>query len=147
MAIDEKLASHVRTALSDTRQVHEVKMFGGIGFMLNGNMVAATSDRGLLVRVGEPGETQALARPGAEPMLMNGRTMRGYIRVKGTLDARSVKSWLRLARAFVETLPAKKPAKKPMKRPATDDPARKQAAPKPTPKKTAAESSRKRSVR
>lgn len=108
MAIDQKLTDHVRTALSDAKPVREIKMFGGIGFMLNGNMVAATSDRGLLVRVGEPGEPEALARPGAEPMLMNGRKMKGYIRVKGTLDARSVKAWLRLARAFVETLPAKK---------------------------------------
>jgi len=107
MAIDQKLTDHVRAALSDAKPVREVKMFGGIGFMLNGNMVAATSDRGLLVRVGEPGELEALTRPGAEPMLMNGRKMKGYIRVKGTLDARSVKAWLRLARAFVETLPAK----------------------------------------
>lgn len=108
MAIDEKLANHVRSALADASQVREVKMFGGLGFMLNGNMVAASSDRGLLVRVGEPGEAEALARPGAQLMLMNGRKMRGYVRVTEKLDARSVKSWLRLARAFVETLPAKK---------------------------------------
>jgi len=134
MAIDEKLSEHVRTALSDVDQVREVKMFGGIGFMLNGNMVAATSDRGLLVRVGEPGETEALSRPNAEPMLMNGRVMKGYIRIKGTLDARSVKSWLRLARAFVETLPAKQAAAKPK-------PKRTVAEPKP--KRTAAEPKRK----
>jgi TfoX/Sxy family transcriptional regulator of competence genes len=107
MANDEKLAAHVRAALADASPVREVKMFGGLGFMLNGNMVAATSDRGLLVRVGAPGEGEALTRPGAQPMVMNGRKMTGYIRVTGTLDGRSVKSWLRLARAFVETLPAK----------------------------------------
>ena len=112
MAIDEKLATHVRAALADATRVHEVKMFGGIGFMLNGNMVAAVSDRGLLVRVGERGQAEALGRPGADPMVMNGRKMKGYIRIKTALDARSVKSWLRLARAFVETLPPK-PAKKP----------------------------------
>ncbi|UJR86158.1 TfoX/Sxy family protein [Sandaracinus amylolyticus] len=107
MAIDEELAGHVRAALADASQVREVKMFGGLGFMLKGHMIAASSDRGLLVRVGEPGEAEALAKPGAEPMVMNGRTMRGFVRVAGTLDARSVESWLRLARAFVETLPAK----------------------------------------
>ncbi len=113
MAIDEKLTQHVRAALAGVERVHEVKMFGGIGFMLNGNMIAAASDRGLLVRVGEVGAPEALTRPGAQPMSMNGRIMKGYIRISGTLDARSVKSWLRLARAFVETLPAKKrPAKK-----------------------------------
>jgi TfoX/Sxy family transcriptional regulator of competence genes len=110
MAIDEKLANQVRAALADASPVREVKMFGGLGFMLNGNMIAAVSDRGLLVRVGEPGEAEALGRPGAELMVMNGRAMKGYVRVKTALDARAVKSWLRLARAFVETLPAKKTA-------------------------------------
>ena len=112
MAIDEKLTTQVRSALADASPVREVKMFGGVGFMLNGNMVAAASDRGLLVRVGEQHEAEALARPGAEAMVMNGRTMKGYIRVKTALDARSVKSWLRLARSFVDTLPAKRSAAK-----------------------------------
>jgi TfoX/Sxy family transcriptional regulator of competence genes len=107
MAIDEKLSGHVRAALAGADGVSEVKMFGGIGFMLNGNMVAAASDRGLLVRVGEAGRAEALAR-GAAPMIMNGRTMKGYFRITGKLDARTVKSWLRPACAFVETLPTKK---------------------------------------
>jgi len=111
MAIDEKLAARVRAALADTGAVREVKMFGGLGFMLNGNMIAACSERGLLVRVGKPGEPEALAR-GAQPMVMNGRKMSGFVRVSGTPDGRAVKSWLRLARAFVETLPAKKAGKK-----------------------------------
>src|SRR5262245_50419580 len=98
MAIEEKLASHVRATLADASQGRQVRMAGGLGLMLNGNMVAAASDRGLLVRVGEPGEADALARPGAQQMVMNGRKMRGYVRVTGPLDARSVKSWLRLAR-------------------------------------------------
>jgi TfoX/Sxy family transcriptional regulator of competence genes len=116
MAIDEKLATQVRAALADASPVREVKMFGGLGFMLNGNMIAATSDRGLLVRVGAQGEAEALARPGAEPMIMNGRTMKGYVRIKAVPDARSVKSWLRLARAFVDTLPAKKTAARPKRK-------------------------------
>lgn len=113
MAIDEKLAAFVRNALTDASSVREVKMFGGLGFMLNGNMIAATSDRGLLVRVGEQQEAAALTRPGAESMLMNGRKMKGFIWVKTALDARTVKSWLRLARSFVETLPVKEVAAKP----------------------------------
>ena len=114
MAIDEKLAGRVRVALADAGAVREVKMFGGLGFMLNGNMLAAASDRGLLVRVGEPGIVEALER-GAQPMIMNGRKMKGFVWVPGTADGRAVKSWLRLARTFVETLPAKnvsKPARK-----------------------------------
>ena len=116
MAIDEKLATQVRAALADASPVREVKMFGGLGFMLNGNMIAAASDRGLLVRVGEQHEAEALARPGAELMVMNGRTMKGFIRVKTALDARSVKSWLRLARSFVSTLPAKTTVARPKRK-------------------------------
>jgi TfoX/Sxy family transcriptional regulator of competence genes len=107
MAIDEKLSDQVRAALAGKDGVGEVKMFGGIGFMLNGNMVAAASDRGLLLRLGETGQVEALGR-GAQPMIMNGRTMKGYVRVTDELDARAVKSWLRLAVAFVDTLPPKK---------------------------------------
>jgi TfoX/Sxy family transcriptional regulator of competence genes len=109
MAIDEKQADQIRAALTDAASVREVKMFGGLGFMLNGNMVAASSHRGLLVRVGEKGVSAALAR-GAQPMIMNGRQMKDFVWITGTLDARRIKAWLRTARAFVETLPAKKPA-------------------------------------
>lgn len=117
MAIDEKVATYVRDALADATAVSEVKMFGGIGFMLNGNMVAAASHRGLLLRVGAASMPEALAR-GAEQMVMNGRTMKDYARVTETLDGRSVQRWLRLARAFVETLPPKdekKPGPEPAK--------------------------------
>jgi TfoX/Sxy family transcriptional regulator of competence genes len=115
MAIDEKLAGHVRLALADAGPVREVKMFGGLGFMLNGNMVAAASERGLLVRVGEAGAAEAFER-GAQPMIMNGRTMKGFVWVPGTSDGRVVKTWLRRARTFVETLPAKETAEKPKRK-------------------------------
>ena len=115
MAIDEKLAGHVRVALADAGPVREVKMFGGLGFMLNGNMVAATSDRGLLVRVGEPGMAEALAH-GARPMIMNGRKMKDFAWAPGAPDGRAVKSWLRRARAFVDTLPAKNAVSKPQRK-------------------------------
>lgn len=113
MAIDEELSAQVRSALANESEVSEIKMFGGIGFMLSGNMLAAASDRGLLVRVGEAAEEKALSRPGAKLMVMNGRAMTGYVRVdSATLDARKVQAWLRMARAFVSTLPPKKKKKK-----------------------------------
>jgi TfoX/Sxy family transcriptional regulator of competence genes len=115
LAIDEKLAKYVRAALAEAGPVREVKMFGGLGFMLNGNMVVACSDRGLLVRVGEQGLAHALAR-GAEPMIMGGRQMKGFVLVPGTAPARSVASWVRVARVFIETLPPKKDAAKPKAR-------------------------------
>jgi len=109
MALDEKLNASVRAALAaHGRAVHEVKMFGGIGFMLNGNMIAAASDRGLLVRVGAEQHAKALTRRGASPMLMRGREMPGYVRVASEgLDARAVATWLRMAYDHVARLPAK----------------------------------------
>jgi TfoX/Sxy family transcriptional regulator of competence genes len=81
MTFDDNLAASVRAALAGTGAVREVKMFGGIGFMLNGNMVAGASKRGLLLRVGKDRQGDALAQPGARPMVMRGRTMEGYIYV------------------------------------------------------------------
>jgi TfoX/Sxy family transcriptional regulator of competence genes len=108
MAGEEELVASVRAALADTREVREVKMFGGIGFMLHGNLVAAASRRGLLLRVGKDRQAEALDRPGARPMVMNGRTMGGYIHVDPpALKGRAVQAWLPLAVAFVQTLPAK----------------------------------------
>src|SRR6202011_3254182 len=113
MAFDDALAASVRAALAGTGAVREVKMFGGIGFMLNGNLVAAASKRGLLVRVGKERQGDALARAGARPMVMRGRTMDGYIYVDPpALTGRAVQAWLRLAIDFVHTLPPKKTAAK-----------------------------------
>jgi TfoX/Sxy family transcriptional regulator of competence genes len=110
---EEQLADRVHSALVGAGTVREVKMFGGIGFMLNGNLVAAASKRGLLVRVGKERQGDALARAGARPMVMRGRTMGGYIYVDPpALTGRSVRAWLRLAVDFVQTLPSRKPAAK-----------------------------------
>ncbi len=63
MADDQELASGVQTVLAGVGDIREVRMFGGIGFVLNGNMVAALSPRGLLLRVGKDRqEALALAR-------------------------------------------------------------------------------------
>ena len=62
---DQELAASVRAALLGAGTIREVKMFGGIGFMLNGNLIAGASNRGLLVRVGKAREREALAQPGA----------------------------------------------------------------------------------
>jgi TfoX/Sxy family transcriptional regulator of competence genes len=107
--IDDKLAESIRTALTDVAAVTEVKMFGGIGFMLNGNLLAGASTRGLLLRVGKHRSADALKKPGARPMVMRGRTMEDYIYVDSpALNTRAVKSWIRIAIAFVDTLPPKK---------------------------------------
>jgi TfoX/Sxy family transcriptional regulator of competence genes len=92
-------------------------MFGGIGFMLQGNLVVAASRRGLLVRVGKDGQVNALAQSGARPMVMGGRTMDGYIYVDPpALNKKSVEKWIRMASAYVLTLPPKAPGKTKAKR-------------------------------
>jgi TfoX/Sxy family transcriptional regulator of competence genes len=89
-------------------------MFGGIGFMLNGNLLAGASPRGLLLRVGKERQAEALGRPGARPMVMRGRAMAGYVRVDPpALNGRTVRAWLRLALPYVQTLPPKSAARKP----------------------------------
>jgi TfoX/Sxy family transcriptional regulator of competence genes len=125
-AVKDRLIAEVRAALSSAAaDVREVKMFGGVGFMFRGNLMAAASARGLLVRVGPPGEVEALARRGATLMVMRGRPMPGYVRVEPTaLEARAVKSWMKLALAFAETLPPKASRKKtvPAQRPKSRTP-------------------------
>jgi TfoX/Sxy family transcriptional regulator of competence genes len=110
MVLEQKLPTYVRGALAGAGTLREVKMFGGIGFMLNGNLIAGASRRGLLARVGKQRKAVALARRGARPMVMRGRTMEDYIYVDPpALNERAVKAWLQLAVDFVQTLPRKSP--------------------------------------
>jgi TfoX/Sxy family transcriptional regulator of competence genes len=112
----DDLAANVRAALAGRANVREVRMFGGIGFMLNDNMIAATSKRGLLVRVGRERQHDALSRPGARLMEMRGRVMEGYVYVDPpALTAGATEELLRLALAFVQTLPPKASGSKPVR--------------------------------
>jgi hypothetical protein len=111
---DDPMIGRLRTALEGL-PIREQKMFGGTCFMLSGSMLVGTSKRGLLVRVGKDAHATAVARPHAKPMEMGGRAMEGYVFVDeaGTKSAKDLNGWLKLARAFVETLPPKeaKPSK------------------------------------
>jgi TfoX/Sxy family transcriptional regulator of competence genes len=112
MAFD--LAVSMRNAFLGVPAVGEVKMFGGIGFMLNGNLLAGASKRGLLVRVGKEHQAEALAQPGARPMVMRGRTMEGYIYIDPpALNDEAVLKWIEIATRFVRTLPPKPAGAKP----------------------------------
>jgi TfoX/Sxy family transcriptional regulator of competence genes len=108
MSVD-RLAERVRTAFA-AKSFSEQPMFGGIAFMLNGNMTVSVSRRGLLARVGKDGYAAALKRKGARPMIMGGRTMSGYVFVDedGTKTDRDLKGWLDTALKHISTLPAKK---------------------------------------
>lgn len=110
MAYDEDLANRLRELLSAEDTVTEKKMFGGLAFLVGGNMsVAASRNGGLLVRI-DPADTDAcLARPHVELMTMGGRTMDGWITVSpdGLKTKRELASWVKRSLAFVRTLPAK----------------------------------------
>jgi len=92
-------------------------MFGGIGFMLNGNMIVGTSKRGLLVRVGKDRHDTALARPGASAMEMRGRKIEGYVFVApDSLGDAALRGWLDLALAHARELPLKPSKAKPKRK-------------------------------
>ena len=110
MAQDDKdiLAARVRAALAN-ELTSEQRMFGGVAFMLGGNMLCCASRRGLMVRVGREQEPLALERPHAAPCLGTGRPMAGFIMVDpaGVAEETHLSEWLDLARAYVTSLPAK----------------------------------------
>ena len=114
MALNKDLAERIRAVLAGTGSLREVRMFGGLCFMLNGNMVAGTSKHGLLVRVGKDQHSRALARPDAKPMELSGRPMEGYVFIDPPpRDERTLRDWLELGVAFVNTLPPKPPRSMP----------------------------------
>ena len=105
---NEKLAADIRAHLASAGAIREVKMFGGIGFMLNENLTAAISKRGLLLRVGKDGHAEALMKAGTRPVEMRGRVMEGYIFVDPeTLKGKALRAWLDKAAQFVVSLPPK----------------------------------------
>jgi hypothetical protein len=92
-------------------------MFGGFGFMLNGNLLVGASNRGLLLRVGKDQQSRALAQPSTRPMEMRGRVMEGYVYVDPPVAPGAVRRWVEMASAFVRTLPPKKKAKRQPRKP------------------------------
>ncbi len=111
MAYDEDLANRLRELLAGEEEVTEKKMFGGLAFLIRGNLsVSASRNGGLLVRI-DPADTDAsLARPHVELMRMGGRTMDGWITVApdGVKTKRQLAVWVKRSVAFVQTLPAKR---------------------------------------
>jgi TfoX N-terminal domain len=105
VAYDEAIAQQIRELLAGDATVEEKKMFGGLGFLVNGNMaVAASGQGGLLVRV-DPAEGEKLvASTKAEPMEMRGRQMAGWLRVEAGDD---LPEWVERGRSYASSLPPK----------------------------------------
>jgi len=87
----------------------EKKMFGGICFMLGGNMCCGVANDDLMARVGPDGQGEALAQPGARAMDLTGRPMKGFVFVgpQGTQDGPALKRWVERGVTFARTLPVK----------------------------------------
>lgn len=106
----DELAARVREQIGLLPGITEKRMFGGMAFMLDGNMlVGMLKDGGLLARVGKDAYPQALERPGASPMTFTGREMPGFVEVRGEgiETDEDLGAWIELARQFVITLPGK----------------------------------------
>jgi TfoX/Sxy family transcriptional regulator of competence genes len=110
MAYDTDLADRIRELLGTVRGVDEKRMFGGLAFLINGNMsVAVSKQGGILVRV-PPDETEKLlVRAHVNPMVMAGREARGWIRVDadGVKTKRQLTVWVARGIEFAQGLPPK----------------------------------------
>ena len=110
MAYDEQVAQRIRDLVVGDLDVTEKKMFGGLAFLINGNMaVSASSKGGLLLRV-DPSDTEALvAQPHAEPFEMRGREMAGWLRIapEGVQSDERLRHWVAIGTAYARSLPAK----------------------------------------
>ena len=111
MAYDEELADRIRELVADEPALTEQKMFGGLAFLIGGNMaVAASGQGGLLVRV-DPAESDALVESTPARLFeMRGREMPGWLRVDSE-DVRTKKdlaAWVKRGASFARTLPAKR---------------------------------------
>ena len=111
MAYDEDLANRIRELIAAEEGVTEQRMFGGLAFLVGGNMaVAASGQGGLMVRV-EPDATDALlAKPHARRFEMRGREMQGWLRVdaEGVRTKRQAEPWVRRGVAYARSLPPKR---------------------------------------
>src|ERR687884_2068410 len=111
MAYDEELANRIRELIAGESDLTEQRMFGGLAFLIGGNMsVAASGQGGLMVRV-DPDATEALlGKPHARAFEMRGRQMPGWLRVdaEGIRTKRQLEPWVRRSVAYARSLPAKR---------------------------------------
>ena len=113
VSYDEHLATRVRERLGSVDGVVELKMFGGWGVTVHGNMAVGVMDRDLIVRVGPEAYEDALARPGVRPFDFTGRLMTGWVFVapEAIANARSLNTWIGRGVNYARSLTAKSTSK------------------------------------
>jgi len=109
MAYDHDLANRVREQLAAEDSRGEMEMFGGIAFLLNGNMAVGVTHDDLMVRVGREQSDEAAAEPHARPFEMSGRPMRAWVLVEpeGVATDVQLRAWVERGAAFAKSLPPK----------------------------------------
>lgn len=114
MAYDAALAKRVRGALSKTRGVEERAMFGGLAFMVRGNMCCGVLDDRIMLRVGDRYD-DLIGESHVRPMDFTGKPLRGFVYVEapGIRTPAGLKRWVGVALEFATTLPAKKRKRRP----------------------------------
>ena len=109
MAFSAALAERIRQRLARRRNVEEKKMFGGVGFLLNGNLLVGVWKDSLIARLGPDEGDEALLEPHVKEFDITGRAMKGWVLVEpeGVEDDEQLTDWIGRATKFVGTLPAK----------------------------------------
>lgn len=109
MAFDEALADRIREVLAPRSEVSERKMFGGIAFMIAGNMCCGVIGEDLMVRLGTEDAERALAEPHVRPMDFTGKPMETaiYVDPEGTADDESLAAWVEAGADLASSLPPK----------------------------------------
>ena len=109
MPYDRSLAERIRGELDQLPGLQEKKMFGGVGFLMQGNMACGVHGEDLIVRVGPGCYEEALSRPHTRPFDMTGRPMSGWVMVapKGCESDRDLSNWVRQGVEYARSLPAK----------------------------------------
>lgn len=111
MSYDKNLEARMQKVLDDLNPpaLIEKKMFGGVAYMVQGNLACGVHKDEMIVRVGPDGFIDALNRPGARPFDMTGRPMSGWVLVKpsGFESDQALKEWIELGLAYAQSLPAK----------------------------------------
>jgi TfoX/Sxy family transcriptional regulator of competence genes len=110
MAYDEELAERIRAEVAGENNLAEMKMFGGLAFLIGGNMAVGVSGQGGLMIRCDPDDTdELLAEPGAQPFEMRGKAMRGWLRVDADAveDDDALRTWVERGASYARSLPPK----------------------------------------
>jgi TfoX/Sxy family transcriptional regulator of competence genes len=109
MGFDQDLADRVRRILGRIEGVSEKKMFGGLCFLVNGNMALGLENENLMIRVGQESYEKMLAQPNVRKMDFTGKPLKGflYVGAKGTASDKDLKKWVSIGIGFAMSLPPK----------------------------------------